>query len=128
MVKAGVYLVARMTPTLGGTTLWTTVIVIVAAATMLIGALQALLETDLKRIIAFTSVSALGTMMFLLGLGTSACVAAGIAYLLAHALYKGALFLVAGIVDHETGTRDVRELGGLRRAMPMTAVAAGLAA
>src|SRR5690606_26000313 len=128
MVKAGVYLVARMTPALGSSALWTTLIVTVAGVTLLTAAVRALRESDLKKILAYTTVSALGTMLFLLGLGTSACITAAVVYLVAHACYKGALFLVAGIVDHETKTRDVRQLSGLGRAMPFTAAAGGLAA
>lgn len=128
MVKAGVYLVARMTPTLGSTALWTTLIAAIAGVTMLGGAVRAMRETDLKKILAYTTISALGTMLFLLGLGTPACITAGLVYLAAHACYKGALFLVTGIIDHETGTRDVRQLSGLRIALPFTAVAGGIAA
>ena len=128
MVKAGVYLVARMTPLLGGTMTWTGTIAVVAILTMTLGALRALFETDLKRVLAFSTISALGVLMLLFGMGTPGAVVAGFAYLLAHACYKGALFLVAGAVEHETGTRDVASLGGLRRAMPVTAAAAALAA
>ncbi len=128
MVKAGIYLVARMTPALGGTELWTLLIVTVGGVTMLGGACRAVLETDLKKILAYSTVSALGTIFFLMGLGTPAALTAAIAYLVAHACYKGALFLVTGIVDHETGTRDVARLSGLRRVMPVTAFAGALAA
>jgi multicomponent Na+:H+ antiporter subunit A len=128
MVKAGVYLVARMTPIVGGTMLWTATIAIVATVTMLLGAARAMMETDLKRVLAYSTISALGILMLVFAVGTPAAVTAGLAYLLAHACYKGALFLVAGAVEHETGTRDVSRLAGLRRAMPTTAAAAGLAA
>lgn len=128
MVKAGVYLVARLTPALGGTVLWTALVVTLGAFTMVSAGLRAMREVDLKKILAYSTLSALGTIMFLIGLGTPASIAAGLAYLVAHACYKGTLFLVAGIIDHETGTRDVTQLSGLRRAMPLTAVAAGLAA
>ena len=87
-----------------------------------------MLETDLKRMLAYSTISALGVLMLLLGIGTPQAVTAGLVYLLAHACYKGALFLVAGAVEHETGTRDVTALGGLRRAMPRTALGAALAA
>ena len=128
MVKAGVYLVARMTPIAGGSVEWSTTIAIAGAVTMTLGAVRALFETDLKRVLAYSTISALGILMLLFGLGTPAAAAAGVAYLVAHACYKGALFLVAGAIDHETGTRDVPLLGGLRRAMPVTAFAAALAA
>ena len=128
MVKAGVYLVARMTPILGGTMLWSSTIVIVGAVTMLLGAGRAMLETDLKRVLAYSTISALGILMLLFAIGTPAAAIAGLVFLVAHACYKGALFLVAGVVEHGTGTRDVTGLAGLRRAMPATALAAGLAA
>jgi multicomponent Na+:H+ antiporter subunit A len=128
MVKAGLYLVARTTPLLGGTTLWTAVIVTTGALTMVLGAWRAIAETDLKRVLAYSTVSALGLMMMLLGFGTEHAVTAAFVYLVAHACYKGALFLIAGTLEHETGTRDVLELGGLRNAMPATALAGVLAA
>jgi multicomponent Na+:H+ antiporter subunit A len=128
MVKAGVYLVARMTPIVGATAIWTGTIIVVAAITMVVGAVRAMVETDLKRILAYSTISALGILMLLFGIGTPTAVTAGLVYLLAHACYKGALFLVTGAVEHETGARDVSVLAGLRRAMPATALSAGLAA
>ena len=128
MVKAGVYLVARMTPLLGGSLLWTGVVTLVGTMTMVGGAYRAVLETDLKRILAYSTISALGVLMLLLGIGTRDAVVASLTYLLAHACYKGALFLVAGAVEHQTGTRDLTELGGLRHRMPVTTLAAMLAA
>ncbi len=128
MVKAGVYLVARMTPILGGAPIWTHTITVIATLTTVLGAIRALLETDLKRVLAYSTISALGILMLLFGIGSPQAVSAGLAYLLAHACYKGALFLVAGAVEHETGTRDVASLGGLRRMMPRTAAGAALAA
>jgi multicomponent Na+:H+ antiporter subunit A len=128
MVKAGVYLVARMTPIAGATPIWTAVVAGAGAATMLLGAYRAVQETDLKRILAYSTVSALGVLTLLFGIGTRAAVAAALVYLVAHACYKGALFLVAGIVDNETGGRDISVLGGLRRSMPLTTLAGGAAA
>ena len=128
MVKAGVYLLARTAPMLGATTLWNTVVPIVGAATMILGAYRSIQETDLKRILAYSTVSALGLMTMLIGVGSGAAIAAMLAYLVAHALYKGALFLVAGVIDHETGSRDITRVTGLRRAMPLTAIAGGIAA
>jgi multicomponent Na+:H+ antiporter subunit A len=128
MVKAGVYLLARLTPVLGGTDAWLYMVTAVGALTMLVGGFLALCQTDLKRMLAYSTVSALGTLVLLLGLGTSAAITAAMVFLLAHALYKGALFMVAGAVDHEAGTRDVEHLGGLRRAMPVTTAVAVLAA
>jgi multicomponent Na+:H+ antiporter subunit A len=128
MVKAGVYLIARMTPLLGGSMLWTGTITLVGAITMLGGAYRAMLETDLKRVLAYSTISALGVLTLLLGIGTRDAVVASLTYLLAHACYKGALFLVVGAIEHRTGTRDVGQVGGLRHRMPLTALAATLAA
>lgn len=128
MVKAGVYLLARMNPILGGTEVWLGTLTAFGAATMLIGALLAIQQTDLKRLLAYSTVSALGILVMLLGPGSKVAVAAAMTFLLGHALYKGALFLVAGAVDHETSTRDVTRLGGLATSMPLTAFAAGVAA
>ena len=133
MVKAGVYLIARMTPILGSTPVWTVAVTAAGAATMLVGALRAVQETDLKRILAYSTLSALGVLTLLLGVGTESAVIAALVYLVAHAGYKGALFLVAGIVDHEAGTRDITALAfGVQRTRqallvrPMTLLGAGL--
>jgi multicomponent Na+:H+ antiporter subunit A len=128
MVKAGVYLIARMTPIMGATPLWTTAVTAAGAATMVVGAYRAVQETDLKRILAYSTVSALGVLTMLLGVGTREAISAAVAYLVAHAGYKGALFLVAGAIDHQAGTRDISTLAGLRRMMPITALAGGGAA
>ena len=128
MVKAGIYLVARLSLVLGGTDAWLYLVAGVGTLTMLVGAYLALNHTNLKRILAYSTVSALGTIMLLLGLGASGAVKAAVVFLLAHALYKGALFMLAGTIYHETGTQDVEELGGLRRLMPVTAAVTGLAA
>lgn len=128
MVKAGIYLLARLTPALGGTAPWFALLASVGTLTMLIGAVLALRSTDLKRVLAYSTIAMLGMLTYLLGAGTERSIAAAMVLLLAHALYKGALFLGAGAVDHEAGSRDVRQLGGLARCMPMTATAATLAA
>ena len=128
MVKAGIYLLARLSPILGGTEVWFWCVTLVGGITMLLGAWLALVQSDLKRILAYSTVSALGTLTLFLGLGGTLVIQAAMAFLLGHALYKGALFLVAGTLDHETGTRNADRLGGLFRAMPVTAVAAGVAA
>ncbi len=128
MVKAGVFLLARLSPVLGGTPLWADVIVPVGALTTLLAAWLALGQTDLKRILAYSTVSALGMLTFLLGIGTPPAVKAAMALLIAHALYKAALFLAAGAVDHGVHERDVTRLGGLALWMPLTAAAAVLAA
>jgi len=128
MVKAGIYLLARLTPALGGTDVWAGSLIAVGGTTMLVGAGLALVQSDLKRILAYSTVSALGALTFLLGLGGELATQAAVAFLLGHALYKGTLFLVAGALDHGTGTREVDCLGGLGRAMPLTALAGGMAA
>ena len=128
MVKAGVYLLARLVPALGGTAAWHWGVIPVGAVTALVGGYLAIHVSDLKRVLAYSTVSALGTMVLLLGVGTEGAVKAAVVLVVAHALYKGALFMVVGAIDHETGTRELDELGGLRRAMPITAAAAVLAA
>ncbi|WP_447980086.1 putative monovalent cation/H+ antiporter subunit A [Candidatus Nitrospira bockiana] len=128
MVKAGVYLLARLSPVLGGTELWTGLLAAIGVTTMLTGAVLALPQQDMKRGLAYATISVLGMLVLLLGLGTEAAMHAAVFYLVAHAMYKGALFFVAGSLDHETGTRRLDRLGGLRRAMPVTAVVSILAA
>ncbi len=127
MVKAGIYLLARLNPVLGDTVVWHATLVAAGSITMLVGGVLAIRQTDLKRILAYSTVSILGALVLLLGIGTKAAIEAAMTYLVIHAIYKAALFLVAGIVDHETGIRDVARLGGLRKAMPLTASAAALA-
>jgi multicomponent Na+:H+ antiporter subunit A len=128
MVKAGVYLLARMTPILGGTTFWSTALMVVGGVTMAGAAWRSVQETDLKRVLAFSTVSALGSLVLMLGIGTPGAFVAAVVFMIAHAGYKGALFMVAGAIDHEAGTRDVSRLSGLRSLMPKTALAAALAA
>ena len=128
MVKAGVYLLAVMLPVLGGTLVWQIVLCSFGGITLLVAGLNGLQQSDLKRILAATTLAVLGLLVLLLGIGTEKAVLAAMLFLLGHALYKATLFMVAGAVDHETGTRDVRALGGLARAMPWTAGAALLAA
>jgi multicomponent K+:H+ antiporter subunit A len=128
MVWAGVYLLARLLPVLGGTALWVAVVFPVGVATLLAGAALALVQTDLKGLLAYSTVGALGLATALLGWGTPAAAAAAMVFVLNHAAFKGTLFLVAGAVEHETGTRVIDRLGGLRRAMPVTCGIAALAA
>ncbi len=128
MVKAGIFLVARLSPILSHTELWLYLVTGFGAVTYIVGAYIAWQETDLKRILAYSTVSALGTLMMLLGLGDHLAVEAAMIFLVVHSLYKGTLFMVAGTVDHETGTRYITELGGLYRAMPILGTAAILAA
>jgi len=124
MVKAGIYLLARLNPILGGTAAWNDIITTVGTLTMVVGAILALYQTDLKKILAYTTVSALGTLMLLIGVETVLATRAAIVFLLVHSLYKGGLFMVAGAIDHEAGTRDITKLSGMWHKMPLTAIAA----
>jgi multicomponent Na+:H+ antiporter subunit A len=128
MVKAGVYLVARLSPAFADLAVWTVPVLVAGVATMLVGGWRALSATDLKRLLAFGTVSQLGFLMVLFGAGGRVAGMAGIAMLLAHGMFKATLFLTVGAVDHATGTRDVRELSGVGRVLPGLAVAAVLAA
>lgn len=128
MVKAGVYLLMRLNPVLGDTAAWQILLPFFGGLTMLTGALLAVRQTDLKLMLAYTTVSSLGLLVMLTGFGSDHAIEAAVLYLVAHSLFKGALFMVAGIIDHETGTRDVTKLGGLRKAMPITFAAALAAA
>jgi multicomponent Na+:H+ antiporter subunit A len=128
MVKAGVYLVARLAPGFAETGPWRVTILVLGLLTMLLGASRALRQHDLKLLLAYGTVSQLGLMTVLVGQGSRDVMLGGLGLLVAHALYKSALFLTVGIIDHDTGTRDLRVLSGLRRARPRLAVIAGLAA
>ncbi len=128
MVKAGVYLLSRLTPLLGGTELWRDLLIPFGVGTMLTGASLSFFHTDLKRILAYTTIGALGVCVFLLGIGTPISLCAALTFLSAHALYKGGLFLTAGIIEHETGTRRVDDLGRLAGSMPVTCTTALLVA
>jgi multicomponent K+:H+ antiporter subunit A len=127
MVKAGIYLMARMNPALGNTELWFWLFTILGLITMVLGAYLGLKQNDLKALLAYSTISQLGVLMMLIGQDTDIAFKALLVGILAHALYKSALFLVAGTVDHESGTRDLRLLGGLRKKMPITAVLAMIA-
>jgi multicomponent Na+:H+ antiporter subunit A len=128
MVKAGVYLLARLLPALGGTELWTWVLVPVGGFTMLIASVWAMRQTDLKLMLAYTTVMALSLMVMLLGLGTPAAVTAAMVFLLVHAFYKAGLFLAVGMIEKGAGSREYPAVAGLARAMPLTATVVGLAA
>ncbi|MFZ4263014.1 hydrogen gas-evolving membrane-bound hydrogenase subunit E [Sphingobacterium sp. HJSM2_6] len=128
MVKAGIYLLARFSPILGGTDYWTYPLVIVGGFTMIYAAILSLFRLDLKSILAYSTISALGILVFLLGLGTREAVIAASVFILVHALYKATLFLVTGIIDHETGTRDISKLSGLQQVLKPVAIAGWLAA
>nr|WP_272210619.1 putative monovalent cation/H+ antiporter subunit A [Marinicella sp. W31]MDC2876520.1 putative monovalent cation/H+ antiporter subunit A [Marinicella sp. W31] len=126
MVKAGVYLLMRLNPVMGDTAAWSTVLPVFGAATLIVGTLLAIRQTDLKLMLAYTTVSSLGLMVMMTGMDVPHAAEGAVLYLIAHSLFKGGLFMVAGLVDHETGTRDLTKLGGLAKAMPIT-FAAGLA-
>jgi len=120
MVKAGIFLLARLHPALGDTSLWAVSLTLAGLATLVYGAWFALLERDLKGILAFSTVSHLGLIVLLLGLDTPLSIVAALFHILNHALFKATLFMSVGIIDHETGTRDIRRLGGLWSLMPIT--------
>jgi NADH:ubiquinone oxidoreductase subunit 5 (subunit L)/multisubunit Na+/H+ antiporter MnhA subunit len=127
MVKAGVYLLARLHPAFAASPLWFWPLFVVGGITMVLGAVSALRYRDMKAVLAYTTISALGTMTLLLAFDAAAAAFAAAATILAHALYKAPLFLMAGIVDHATGTRDLRRLAALWRPLPVVAAVALLA-
>ncbi len=127
MVKAGIFLIARMAPGFADMPGWREVLIVLGLATMLLGGWQSLRQHDLKLVLAHGTVSQLGLLAVVLGFGTAEAALAGLAMLVAHALAKAALFMVVGIVDHRTGTRDLRRLSGLGRQAPITAVTAAVA-
>jgi len=128
MVKAGVFLLARLHPALSGTEAWLWSLTLAGGVTAVFASLMALRQTDLKQALAYTTLMALGTLTLFLADGSSKYAITGFfAFLVTHSLYKAALFLVVGLVDHGTGSRDARVLGGLARPMPVTAAAAALA-
>ena len=128
MVKAGVYLLARLHPALGNTDWWFWLMVVIGGTTMITGAIIGLRQSDLKSLLAYSTVSQLGALTMLIGEEAPTAFKALAIGILAHALYKGALFMIVGIVDHHAGSRDLRRLGGLWRAMPWTFAVCGLAA
>jgi multicomponent Na+:H+ antiporter subunit A len=128
MVKAGVYLLFRMTPVLNGAEIWHTVLIVVGGVTMIYSAIHIIFRTDLKGILAYSTISALGILVFLIGIGTQAALIAAAVFIVVHALYKASLFLITGIIDHETGTRDVTQLAGLRKVLLPVAIAGFIAA
>ncbi|MFF2019493.1 Na+/H+ antiporter subunit A [Paenibacillus sp. NPDC058177] len=134
MVKAGIYLVARMTPIFGGSSVWFWLVAGIGLITLLYGSLTALRQTDLKAMLAYSTISQLGLIMCLLGVGSLAvyfgpgesgtiftvATFAALFHLFNHSTFKGSLFMVVGIIDHETGRRDIRYFGGLMQVMPIT--------
>lgn len=128
MVKAGIYLVARLAPGFSETAYWQPVVLGLGLATMLVGGYRALRQTDIKLILAYGTVSQLGFLTMVVGLGTPDAALAGLAMLLAHGLFKATLFLVVGIIDHQSGTRDVRKLSGVFRSSRALGVVAAIGA
>ncbi len=127
MVNAGIFLMLRLNPIMGGTMLWKGTFILTGTITMFLGAFFSLGQRDFKRILAFTTISALGTMVMLAGINTPASILAALLFFIVHGLYKGGLFMVAGIIDKNTGTRDIHHLNGLIKSMPLTSFAAILA-
>jgi len=128
MVKAGIFLLLRFTPILGGTAEWNYTLMIFGGFTMIYAAIHALFRTDLKGILAYSTISALGMLTFLIGLGTQKALTAALTFTVVHALYKATLFLTTGIIDHETGTRELTKLSGLRKVLLPVFIAGLLAA
>jgi multicomponent K+:H+ antiporter subunit A len=128
MVKAGVFLLARMYPALGGSDAWFWIVAPVGLATLAIGAYVAIFQHDLKGLLAYSTISHLGLITLLFGLDEKIAVVAGVFHILNHATFKASLFMAAGIIDHESGTRDMRKLNGLWQCMPHTGALALVAA
>lgn len=128
MVKAGVFVLIRLWPVLAGTDAWYLIVTTTGLATLIIGAWAAIFQQDLKGLLAYSTISHLGLITLLLGLGSPLAAVAAIFHTLNHATFKASLFMAAGIIDHETGTRDLRRLSGLYRFMPFTATLAMVAA
>ena len=127
MVKAGVFLLARMWPVMGGTEPWFWLVGGVGLATLLVGGYAAMFQNDLKGLLAYSTISHLGLITLLLGLNSPLAAVAAVFHIMNHATFKASLFMAAGIVDHESGTRDIRRLSGLRSLMPVTATLAMVA-
>lgn len=128
MVKAGVFLLLRFTPILGDTPAWSYTLLLVGGFTMIYAAVHSLFRIDLKGVLAYSTVAVLGLLTFLIGLGTTEALIAACTFTVAHALYKATLFLTTGIIDHETGTRDLTKLSGLRTVLLPVFIAGALAA
>ncbi|MBB3037862.1 DUF4040 family protein [Hoyosella altamirensis] len=128
MVKAGIYLLMRFSPVLSDNTVWHVTLISVGLLTAIMGALFALQRHDLKELLAYSTVSQLGFLVAVIGIGTPAALAAAGIHTLAHALFKATLFMLVGVIDREVGSRDIRKLTGLRRVMPLTAALTALSA
>lgn len=126
MVKAGIVLLARTSPVFSSMDFWRWSVVLAGATTMLLGGVRALREVDAKLILAYSTVSQLGLLTVLFGIGSRYAIYAGVAHLVAHAIFKVGLFLGVGVIDHELGTRDVSQISGARRQLPITTAALGL--
>ena len=127
MVKAGVFLLARLWPVLSGTEPWFWIVGTAGLVTLLVGGYAAMFQHDLKGLLAYSTISHLGLITLLLGLNSPLAAVAAVFHILNHATFKASLFMAAGIVDHESGTRDIRRLSGLRHMMPITATLAMVA-
>ncbi|PKF62478.1 monovalent cation/H+ antiporter subunit A [Psychromonas sp. psych-6C06] len=127
MVKAGIFLLARFYPVLAGTETWFVVVSLTGLFTLLLGAYTALFKHDLKGLLAYSTISHLGLIVLLLGLNTELAAIAAIFHIMNHAIFKASLFMAAGIIDHESGSRDMRQLNGLWKYMPITATLAMVA-
>src|SRR5678815_3431447 len=128
MVKLGVFLLARLWPALAGTDAWIWIVGTTGLVTLVLGAYAAIFQHDLKGLLAYSTVSHLGLITVLLGLNTPLGAVAAVFHILNHATFKASLFMAAGIIEHETGTRDIRRLNGLYRFMPITGTLAMVAA
>lgn len=128
MVKAGVFLLARLYPALSGTDLWFYLVTFTGMATMVFGAYNALFKHDLKGLLAYSTISHLGLITMLFGFGSELAAVAALFHIINHATFKASLFMAAGIIDHETGSRDMRKINGMWQYMPVTATVAMVAA
>ncbi len=127
MVKAGVYLLARLWPVMGDTEAWFWLVGGAGMCTLLVGGYAAIFQNDLKGLLAYSTISHLGLIVLLLGLNSRLAAVAAVFHVMNHATFKASLFMAAGIIDHESGTRDIRRLSGLRLMMPITATLAAVA-
>ncbi|MCX2581886.1 proton-conducting transporter membrane subunit, partial [Klebsiella pneumoniae] len=121
MVKAGIFLLARLAPIFIGAALYHNIVTFVGLFTLCMAACFAIFKEDLKGLLAYSTISHLGLIVCLLGIGSPLAVAAAIFHIINHATFKAALFMIAGIIDHETGTRDLRKLSGIWQLLPFTA-------
>lgn len=128
MVKAGAFLLARLWPTLSGTEIWFWIVCLAGLLSLLLGAFSAIFQRDMKGVLAYSTISHLGLVTLLLGMNSRVALVAAVFHMMNHATFKASLFMAAGIVDHGTGTRDLRRLSGLARAMPITATLATVSA